>query len=109
MKKITNYLLNQLKYFFVNQFWTSFPVIIILILSIVLNGIIWFQYIEKYREVINSTPIIYSSAVFILNLFLAAISYPKEKLISWVLISIALLIQVFILFFVKTVFLTGIS
>lgn len=99
MKKFGNYILGQLKYFFVNPFWITFSVLVILAVSFIADGLIWYLYWGKYREIINIIPIGFSSSVLILNLFLANITFPKEKLISYILLSTGLMIQLFILFF----------
>lgn len=101
IKKILKAILSQLKYFFINPFWISWQILIVVILALALNGWTWDLYLTKYKEMINVTPVIYASAVILLNLFLAAIYYPKEKIVSWILIGIGLLIQLFIIFFIK--------
>lgn len=108
MKKIIKFILPQLKYFFLNPFWTSWIIIVILIISLVLNGLIWYLYLGKYHEVINLTPIGYSSGVLMLNLFLAAIIYPKQRMISFIFLGTNILIQLFTLFLIKVSFYLGV-
>jgi len=101
MKKILKIILSQLKYFFINPFWLSWQILVVVVLILALNGWTWDLYLTKYKEMMNVTPVIYASAVILLNLFLAAIYYPKEKIVSLILIGIGLLIQLFIIFFIK--------
>jgi len=107
MKKIIKFILPQLKYFFLNPFWTSWINIVILVISLALNGLIWYLYLGKYHEIINLTPIGYSSGVLLLNLFLAAVIYPKQKMISFIFLGTSLLIEIFILFLIKISFYLG--
>jgi len=107
LKKILNYSLHQIKYFIFNPFWTSWISLTVLAITVILNGFIWYEYIAKFHMMINLTPIGYTSAVLILNLFLANISYPKQNLLSFILLGTALLIQIFFIFFLKITFLAG--
>ena len=97
--KILNYLLKQLKFFIINPFWTKVPILGIIIISLVINGLIWFFYLTKYREMVNITPIYYSSAVLILNLLLGNIIFQKQPLMTYLFLGTSVLIQIFILYF----------
>lgn len=108
MKKILSYIVKQLKYFFVNSFWLTWPVIVIIAISILIDAIVWYEYVNKYRDFVNITPIAYSSAVLILNIMLANILFPKEKVMSYILLGSGFLIQIFILFFLKLSIMTGV-
>jgi len=79
----------------------------VLTVTVILNGFIWYEYIARFNMMVNLTPIGYATAVLILNLFLANISYPKQNLLSFILLGTALLIQIFFIFFLKITFLAG--
>ena len=107
MKKLLQAILSQLKYFIVNPFWWSWRVLIVIVPALLMNGWTWQLYLTKYQEMISATPVIYASAVLLLNIFLAAIYYPKEKILSWILIGIGLLTQIFIIFFMRVLIFSG--
>ncbi|AKM82510.1 TPA: hypothetical protein DD449_01825 [Candidatus Berkelbacteria bacterium] len=105
--KILNYFLRQIKYFFFNPFWLNWFVLLEFVLILLLNFIIWYLYLDKYKDFLNLTPIVFSSAVAIINLFMAVIIYPKEKNISIILLTIGLMVQFLILFFIKMTVISG--
>jgi len=107
VKKILSFLWQQSKYFIINPFWTSWICLTIIGLSAILNGLIWYLYLTKFHIIVNLTPIGYSSAVIILNLILANIVFQKQSLISYILLVVALLIQVFMIFFLKIAVFAG--
>jgi len=107
MKKFFSYLLSQIKYFIINPFWKQIPILILIFLTIILNGLIWFLYITRYREILDYTPIIYSSTVLILNLLLSNIIFQKKSLFAYIFLVIALIIQLFFLYFLQIISFTG--
>jgi hypothetical protein len=107
MKNIIPFISKQLKYFLINPFWKDWIVLIIIIVTLIINILIWYLYLHSYRQFINLTPIAYSSGVFLLNTILAVITYPKEKIVSFILLGTGLLIQTFIIFFLKIAIFSG--
>lgn len=101
MKKFFQTIWLQIKYFFVNPFWVQKMVILLVTITLVLNGSIWYLYLKKYTGLIGFVPISYSSAVLLLNIFLAAIIYRKETLVSFVLLGTGLTIQIIYLIFLR--------
>lgn len=75
------------------------PILGIIIVSLILNALIWFFYLTKYREIVNITPIFYSSAVLVLNLSLGNIVFQKQPLMTYLLLGTGILIQIFIFYF----------
>lgn len=98
---------HKFRYFFINPFWFSKASWFILGFTLIGNAAIWFFYLKQYHFGIGLTPIVFSSAVIILNLFLAVIMRPKEIISSFVLLSTSLLIQVLILIFMRFTFMMG--
>ncbi|OGD56956.1 hypothetical protein A2V71_03140 [Candidatus Berkelbacteria bacterium RBG_13_40_8] len=107
MKKILNFCFKQLKFFIFNPFWKTWVILAILIVTAILNSWIWYSYITKFYILVNPTPIGYSSAVFVLNLILANIIFPKHQLVSYILVGVGLLIQAFILVFLQMSIFSG--
>ncbi len=91
----------QIKYFFVNPFWLSGAVLILMVFAILINAAIWYLYIKNYRDLIGIVQIGYSSAVLILNILLGNIVFRKEKLISIILLSAGLIIQILFIIFLR--------
>lgn len=107
MKKILSYILKQLRYFFINPFWVKWQVLVILVISVLTNGLIWYLYLSSYKSYVNLTPIIYSLGVLILNLFIANLVYPKKEIVAYILISLGLIIQFIILIYLKIALMSG--
>jgi hypothetical protein len=107
MHKVYNYIILQIKYFFINHFWRTLVVLAIIIVSIILNGIIWYKYLSFYKMIVSSTPVIFSSSVLILNIFLADIIFPKRELAAYILLLSSLVIQIFILYYFKIAYFSG--
>jgi len=107
MKKTFSYLFSQFKYFIINPFWKEIPILILIFVPFILNGLIWFLFLTRYREILDFSPIIYSSAVLILNLILANMIYRKKSFFAYVFLCVGLLIQLFFLFFLQMSSLTG--
>lgn len=101
MKKILSYILAQLKYFFLNPFWTSWIILVIIVLGLGLNGYIWYFYLVRMQALTGLTPVGYASGVLLLNIFLADISYQRQVILSWILLSTAVLIQIIFIVFLK--------
>jgi len=91
----------QVKYFIVNPFWVNKFNIILIILTAIANVFIWYLYLRKYGNLIGILPISYSSAVVVLNVFLAAIIYRKELAASYILLGTGIFIQVVYIVFLK--------
>jgi hypothetical protein len=88
-----------LKDFFINPFWKSWSILIFLILALLANGTLWYIFTTKMKE--NSNPFIFASGLIALNLILANYLFSREKLASYFLLIIALVVQIFMLAFVK--------
>lgn len=73
----------------------------VIILGLALNSYIWYFYLVKLQSMAGLTPVGFASGVLILNIFLADISFPKQIILSWILLSTALLIQIIFLVFIK--------
>lgn len=73
----------------------------VIIISLLIDALVWYLYLTKYNQILHLTPIGYASGVLILNIFLAAVIYPKQQMISYILLGTSLLIQVYILFLLK--------
>ena len=101
MKKLFITILNQFKHFFLNPFWSSKATLPLMIISVILNGLIWYLYLKRYNALVGVVPIGYSSAVIILNIFLANITYRKEVLASIVLLGVGLSVQLIYLIFLR--------
>lgn len=101
MKKLFATISNQIKHFFLNPFWFSKATLPLIILAVILNGLIWYLYLRHYKSLIGIVPIGYSSAVIVLNIFLANITFRKEVLASIVLLGIGLSVQLIYLIFLK--------
>ena len=97
MSKIKDNIKLQIRYFFINEFWKNIPILAIVVLLLILNWTAWYLYMTKYREVVGITPVLYSSAVLLLNLFLAVITYRKQVVVSYVFLGSATLIQILFL------------
>lgn len=70
-------------------------------LTIALNGLIWYSYLKFYHDLIGFVPIAYSTAVFVLNVFLAVPVYKRESLASYILLTAGLFIQIIYLVFLR--------
>jgi hypothetical protein len=101
MKKLFKTIWAQIKYFIVNPFWVNKFSILLIGLNFVLNGLIWYLYLKNYQSMIGFVPIAYSSAVILLNIFLAAIIYRKEISASFILLGAGMMIQLIYLVFLK--------
>ena len=108
MSHFLSFIKKQLKYFFINPFWKDRIIWVILAITIILNVVIWYKYIKYEKTIIDLLPIVYSTAIFILNLFLSIISYPKKDLIAYVLMGAGLLIQIFFLYYLAIIKLAGV-
>jgi hypothetical protein len=101
MKKNLFNLFSHIKNFFTNRFWQTFLVWIILGLTLLAHAAIWYFYFSSLKSIIGITQIFYSSGAIILNLFLANLVYEKESLASFILLGVALLIQILFIIFLK--------
>lgn len=101
MKSFFKFIFDRIRNFFVNPFWKSLPSILVLIFTLALNGLIWYLYLKQYRSIIGYEPIAFSSAVVLLNLFLAAIVYKREALASYILLSTGLTVQIIFVVFLR--------
>jgi len=92
---------NLKKFFriFCNSFWKSWPVLVIVLISLVLNLILW--YIYKIRIRVNPIPFLFTSGVLGLNIILGNYLWEREKLASFFLISVGLLSQILMLMFIR--------
>gem|GEM_PF-911383 len=101
MKKNLMYLWQKIKEFFINPYWANWTVILLIFLSVLLNGLLWYIWWKKYQDLVGVVPISYSSAVLILNVFLSNLSYRKEALVNFVLLGTGLLVQIIYLIFLR--------
>lgn len=72
---------------------------ILLGVSVVFNLILW--YIWHYQTPFNQTLMYFSFGVLVINAALSFIFSRKDQLISYILLSTALLVQIFTLIFIK--------
>lgn len=78
------------------------PATLILIgAAVVTDSALIYLYMIKYRQAVPLMPIIYSLAVFLLNLVLANISYRKEPMISYIFLGGGLLVQLLFLSYLQ--------
>ncbi len=99
MKKILSILFATIREFIKNSFWRSWYVLVILVISLALNGVLWYIYMIRIEE--NPIPFIFASGLIGLNLILANLIWEKEKLVSILLISVGLLVQILMLIFIR--------
>ncbi len=99
MKKIFSFLWGTVKNFFLNSFWRTWPILLIIVLSLALNAILWYIYELKIKQ--NPLPFFFASGLIILNLILANFLWNKEKLASVFLLSTGLLVQFLMLMFIR--------
>lgn len=101
MKKTIIYLWQKLKEFILSPFWLNRGVILIIAATLALNGLIWYQWLQKYQDLIGIVPIGYAGAVALLNIVLGNLSYKKEPLVTFVLLGAGVLIQIIYIIFLK--------
>lgn len=99
MKKILSILIEVLRGFFINPFWKSLQVIIVLASSFAINGLLWYIYQTKIKE--NPIPFIFATGLIILNLILGNFLWNREKLASIFLIYTAVFTQILMLIFIR--------
>lgn len=99
MKKIFHIIIAILRGFIVSPFWKHLQVIIVLVLSLVANGILWYIYQTRIR--VNPVPFFFATGLVILNLILGNFLWNREKLASSLLIYTGLFIQILMLIFIK--------
>ena len=107
MNNIFLFFKNQFLFFAVNPFWKKWPILVIIAVSIAINIFIWYEYLKHYREIVNLTPMGYASAVLLLDIILADISYPRKDIAAYFLVGTGLLIQLFFLYYLKIASLQG--
>ena len=79
----------------------------IILFSLLTSGAVFYFYFANFKHTVGPIAIYYAGAVLILNLFLAAIVFPRQKFISYILLGAGLLIQIIILVFMKVASMTG--
>lgn len=99
MKKIYLSFLNILKDFIFNSFWQSKGVLLIIGLSLILNGFLWYIFLSKIK--INFVPFIFASGLIFLNLIIGNFLWEREKLASYFLILVGLFVQILMLIFIR--------
>ncbi|HLB95339.1 MAG TPA: hypothetical protein VJK26_00330 [Patescibacteria group bacterium] len=99
MNKIFKSIIGILKDFIYNSFWRSGPVLAIIVLSLVLNGFLWYIFETRIRE--NPVPFFFTSGLVGLNLILGNYLWEREKIASFFLISVGLFVQLLMLVFVR--------
>jgi len=100
MRNILKVLKQVLKDFFINPFWKSWWVLVVIVVSFVINSFLWYFYFLKIKE--NPIPFIFSSGLIFLNLVLANYLWNREKLASFFLLTVALFTQLLMLIFIKS-------
>ena len=85
---------SQFSYLFRNPFWTSLPILILIGVTLIADAVLVYLFITRFRQLVPMMPIIYSIAVFVLNLILANISFRKEPMISYIFLGGSLLVQI---------------
>ena len=104
MKKVFRLILQVLRGFFINPFWKSLQVIIVIILSLAISGVLWYIYETKIHQ--NSIPFIFASGLVVLNLILGNYLWNREKLAALFLIYTGLFVQVLMLIFIRYLMMT---
>ncbi|MCL5407036.1 MAG: hypothetical protein M1429_00875 [Patescibacteria group bacterium] len=99
MKKIYLILKEIIRDFIFNSFWKSWPALLIIASSLILNGILWYIFLSKIK--VNFIPFIFASGLIFLNLILGNYLWEKEKIASFFLISVGLFVQVLMLVFIR--------
>jgi hypothetical protein len=99
MSNIYSVLKQIIRDFFINHFWKKWQIIVILILTVGLNVFLWYTFETKIKD--NSSPFLFSSGVAVINLILANYLFNREKIASYILITIGLSIQILMLLFVR--------
>ncbi len=99
MKKIYLIFKGVIKDFIFNSFWKSWSVIIIIVLSLTLNGFLWYIFLSKIK--VNFVPFIFASGLIFLNLLLGNFLWEREKIASYFLISVGLFVQVLMLVLIR--------
>lgn len=99
MKKILKALLNIFKDLIFNSFWRTRAVLLIVVLSLILNAILWYYFKVRIKE--NSLPFIFATGLIFLNLLLGNFLWEKEKLASYFLILVGFFIQILMLVFLR--------
>jgi len=97
MKKIFSYFKSQFSYLFINPFWKAWVNIILITITFLVSALLVYLYIFRFRQSAPIMPIIYSVAVFVLNVLLANISYRREPMVSYILLSAGLFVQILFL------------
>lgn len=99
--KIFKYVWQKIKEFILNPFWLNWASILLIVLTLALNGLIWYFWAKYYQDLIGIVPISYSSAVLFLNIFLGNLTYRKETLVTFILLGTGLIIQIVYLIFLR--------
>jgi hypothetical protein len=100
-------LFSPIKYIINNPIWKRWPLLIILAIGIILDAVAWYWYLSYYKNIINLTPILFAGAALALNFVLSVIIYPKKDILAFLLLVTAILIQIFIIFYMKIAYLSG--
>ena len=85
--------------FFINPFWKSWLVLVILFCSLLLNALLWYFFAVRIKG--NSLPFLFASGLILLNLILGNYLFNREKLASYILISIGFFTQILMLIFIR--------
>lgn len=85
--------------FVFNSFWQAWGVLAIVVVSLALNGVLWYIYETKIKE--NSLPFIFASGLIILNLILANYLWPREKMAGLILLGVGLFTQLLMLILIR--------
>jgi len=99
MKKIFSIILEILRGFLLNHFWKSYQIIIAIILSLAINGFLWYIYALRIKA--NPVPFFFATVIVILNLILGNYLYPRERLSSYFLVYTSLFIQILMLIYLR--------
>jgi hypothetical protein len=97
--KIINILSQIFRDFLLNSFWKNWLVVVSLSLTVVLNGLLWYEYFVKIK--VNPNPFILASGFILIDLVLANYLWNREKLASAFVLVTILIIQIFMLAFSK--------
>ncbi|PIP21880.1 MAG: hypothetical protein COX39_00475 [Candidatus Nealsonbacteria bacterium CG23_combo_of_CG06-09_8_20_14_all_40_13] len=85
-----------------NPFWQDKAMLFILGASGVCLAVYWLLWAIKIKY--NFTPFVLASAFFVLNIIVALWAFQKNKLISFLLLGTALLIQILTLVYLRYLF-----
>ena len=104
MKKIITIILSILRGFFVNPFWKSKLNIVILAISLAISAVLWYIYAVRIHSFLNY--FLFASGIIVINTILANMFYNRERILSLILLFVALFSQLLIISFIRFLFIS---